>query len=376
VVQRDPRGFSLRATKHAVAQAAAMDAGRLPPIPGLGAAVPVTNTAGAFPGSRERSTTIITFLYFRPGTSTTTQTAGAQAFARRYASAPGDHLVGVTGPAPAQDAQGNLIASFGSLLFRPGPAWFRRAAGPPDGAAAGETPAEGPPARVTTWQAWLARLATTRPVALAVAAACVAGLVLAGLGLTHIRLGFPLIRALPATSQEVRAEQAAAQGFVPGVMSPTEVLVQGPGIARQPAALAALIRRPGVAGVLGPATLPMMQRGLAQRGVHLMVARSGNAARYGVIERTDPLGPAAIDRVRELRRDLPALVRAAGAPPVRLTRGGGPARSGHAPGLGRPPSPRRHPRTARPAVRCPAPSPMPPRTGRGARRISAHADWR
>lgn len=38
------------------------------------------------------------------------------------------------------------------------------------------------------------------------------------------------------------------------------------------------------------------------------------AARYGVIERTDPLGPAAIDRVRQLRRDLPALTRAAGSP--------------------------------------------------------------
>ncbi len=56
---------------------------------------------------------------------------------------------------------------------------------------------------------------------------CVAGLVLAGLGLRHIKLGFPLIRALPATSQEVRAEQAAAKGFVPGILVPALVVLFG-----------------------------------------------------------------------------------------------------------------------------------------------------
>jgi putative drug exporter of the RND superfamily len=492
VVQRDPRRFPLAVQERTARQAAALDAGHGTPIPGLGAAVPVANTAGAFPGSRERSTTIITFLYFRPGTSIGAQAAGGQAYARRYAGAPADHLIGVTGPAPAQDAQGNLIlrylpwvelatlaaialivgwhfrsfgaplaalscvavaylvavrvvalvarrtgaalppdlepvlvvlllgvttdyavfflagmrsrlaeglprlqaarrttaeytpiivtaglvvaggiaaltvasvgtlaafgpalaltvvtamavaltltpaliAIFGGLLFRPGPARLRRAAARPAGTRPGETPAGPPPGRVSGWQHWLARLATARPVALVVAAACVAGLVLAGLGLKHIRLGFPLIRALPATSQEVRAEHAAAKGFVPGILSPTEVLVLGPGVADRRAALARLQRaladRPGAAGVLGPATLPAVQRGLAQRGVHLMVARSGGAARYGVIERTDPLGPAAIVRVRELRRDLPALARAAGLTGVRVEVGGETALVGEA----------------------------------------------
>jgi RND superfamily putative drug exporter len=491
VVQRDPRRFPLATVKHAARQAAVMDTGHAAPISGLGAAVPIANTAGAFPGSKERSTTIITFLYFRPGTSIGEQAAGGQAFARRYASAPADHLIGVTGAAPAQDAQGNLIlrylpwvelatlaaiaiivgwhfrsfgaplatllcvavaylvavrvvalvarrtgaalppdlepvlvvlllgvttdyavfflagmrarlagglprlaaarrttaeylpiiltaglvvaggvaalavasvgtlaafgpalaitvvtamavaltlapaliAIFGGLLFRPGPARLRQAAAGRDEAAAREGPAGPPPGRLT-WQDRLARLATARPVALVVAAACVAGLVLAGLGLKHIRLGFPLIRALPATSQEVRAEQAAAKGFVPGILSPTEVLVLGPDVAGRPAALArlqqALARRPGVGGVLGPATLPVVQRGLVQRGVHLMVSRSGDAARYGVIERTDPLGPAAIERVAVLRRDLPALARQAGLTGVRVEVGGETALVGEA----------------------------------------------
>jgi RND superfamily putative drug exporter len=488
VVQRDPRGFGLEVQKHAVRSAVAVDTGHSTAIPGLAAAVPVANTAGAFPGSRERSTTIITFLYFRPGTSIGAQAAGGQAFARRYAGAPAGHLIGVTGPAPAQDAQGNLIlrylpwvelatvgaialivgwhfrsfgaplatllcvavaylvtvrvvalaarhtgatlppdlepvlvvlllgvttdysvfflagmrarldgglprlqaarrttaeftpiivtaglvvaggvaaltvarvgalaafgpalaltvltamvvaltltpaliAIFGGLLFRP------RRARPPR-PAAGARPAgspAGPPGGAAAWRDWLARLATARPVALVVAAACVAGLVLAGLGLKHIRLGFPLIRALPAASQEVRAEDAAAKGFVPGILSPTEVLVLGPGVAGQTAALDrlqhVLARQPGVAGVVGPASLPVVQRGLAQRGVHLMVSRSGGAARFGVIERTDPLGPAAIDRVRELRGDLPALARAAGLRGVRVEVGGETALVGEA----------------------------------------------
>jgi len=492
VVQRELRRFPLPVQEHAARQAAAIDTGHAAAISGLGAAVPVANTAGAFPGSRERSTTIITFLYFRPGTSIGAQAAGGQAFAHRYAGAPADHLVGVTGAAPAQDAQGNLIlrylpwvevatlaaialivgwhfrsfgaplatllcvavaylvavrvvalvarrtgatlppdlepvlvvlllgvttdysvfflagmrsrlaegqprlraarrttaefmpiiltaglvvaggiaaltvasvgtlaafgpalaltvvtamavaltltpaliAIFGDLLFRPGPARLRRAAAQRDEAAGQAAPAGLPPGRFAGWQNRLTRLATARPVALVVAAACVAGLVLAGLGLKHIRLGFPLIRALPATSQEVRAEQAAAKGFVPGILSPTEVLVQGPGVAGRPAALArlqqALTRQPGVAGVLGPATLPAVQRGLAQRGVHLMVTRSGDAARYGVIERTDPLGPDAIERVAALRRDLPALARAAGLTGVRVEVGGETALVGEA----------------------------------------------
>lgn len=61
-----------------------------------------------------------------------------------------------------------------------------------------------------------------------------------------------------------------------------------------------------------------------------MVARSGSAARYGLIEQTDPLGPAAISRVRALRHDLPALARAAGLTSVRFEVGGETALAGEA----------------------------------------------
>ena len=53
-----------------------------------------------------------------------------------------------------------------------------------------------------------------------------------------------------------------------------------------------------------------------------MVASSGNAVRYAVIESTDPLGATAISRVRALRRDLPAMARSAGLTGVRFEVGG------------------------------------------------------
>src|SRR5437667_7166989 len=54
--------------------------------------------------------------------------------------------------------------------------------------------------------------------------------------------------------------EAAAHGFAHGILSPTEILVIGPGVARQTAALARLkhelATQPGVAEIAGPATLP------------------------------------------------------------------------------------------------------------------------
>jgi putative drug exporter of the RND superfamily len=107
VVQRDPAAFPLPVQAAAAEHAAAVDHGEVQGIRGLAGALPVANTAGRFPGSRERSTTIITFLFFRPGTSIGAQTAGAQTYARRYLTAPQDHLVGVTGSVPAEPRRAN-----------------------------------------------------------------------------------------------------------------------------------------------------------------------------------------------------------------------------------------------------------------------------
>ncbi len=93
------------------------------------------------------------------------------------------------------------------------------------------------------------------------------------------------------------------------------------GVSAQTAAFArlqhAIARQPGVAGVVGPASLPPLAR-----PANLMLASSGAAARLAVIERTDPLGPVAVDRVGDMERALPGLARAAGLRGVRFEVGG------------------------------------------------------
>lgn len=111
VVQRDPGRFPLAVQKQAAQVAADVDQGHVHGIYGLAGALPVANTAGLFPGSRERSTTIVTFLYFRPGVSLGAQTRGAHEYVRRYLSGPQDRVAGVTGVAVARDAQGKIIVA-------------------------------------------------------------------------------------------------------------------------------------------------------------------------------------------------------------------------------------------------------------------------
>ena len=516
IVQRDPHGMPAVVRDRAIRQAIAVDrrlsgqsdgqlataaaalaraghpdAARIlsgpvspgPPggIPGLAGAFPLPNAAGLLRGTNEQSTTVITFLAFRPGTSFGAQTAGAHAYVRWFLNRPDDHVVGVTGPVPAEYDQSQIIgkyivwvelftvlaialivgvrfrsvgaplatlacaatayviairvvvwlagrmgvtlppdldpvlvvlllgvttdytvffldgmraqvadgvpriraarlataefapiilaagiivaaaaaslvvartkmlsafgpglaltvltamavsmtlgpalmAIFGGLLFRPVPRWLRRQ-GVTRREGGGREPGR-PPARWNL-RTRVVRFAAARPMALLIAAAGTAGLLAAAWGAHTIHLGSPLIRELPASASAARAGAAAADGFAPGILSPTEILVIGPGVARQTAALARLqhelTTQPGVAEIAGPASLPgsaarldpaqvnPAQVNTAQ--VNPMLAASGGAARFVVVENTDPLDATAISRVRQLQHDLPALARAAG----------------------------------------------------------------
>jgi putative drug exporter of the RND superfamily len=511
VVQRNARGLPDSVQVAAARAAAAVDNGqpRGGPIAGLAGAVPIPNavvpttvvptTSVQFPGSRERSTTIVTFLYFRPGTSFAAQTAGGELYGRRYAAGRAAHLVGITGVVPATYQQGviiaqrlpwvefatvaaislivaffflslgapvatllcaatsyllairvvawvtqhmhvplppdaepvlivlllgvttdysvfflsgmrnrlaeglpklqaarlttaeyapiilvagvlvaaatgslglarlplihalgpalattvlismlvsltlapALIAIFGNLLFWPGPGWYRKARRTARAARREARRIDQPVSLPSPWRVRerLARAGTAKPVALIIAAACVVAMVAVGLKATSLRLGAPLISALPASTQEAQAQVAASRGFAAGILSPTEVLILGNGTARQPGALDrlqhALAQQPGVAGVIGPGTVPSLLGGyagtVARAGLpNPMLARSGSAARYGVILRTDPLGATAVQQVQVLQRRLPVLARAAGLSGVRIEVGGETAAAGEA----------------------------------------------
>jgi hypothetical protein len=78
-------------------------------IPGLAGAFALPNTAGLLAGTAEHSTAIITFLYFQPGASFGQQTAGANEYVHWYLNQPTDHVIGVTGPVPAEYAQSQII---------------------------------------------------------------------------------------------------------------------------------------------------------------------------------------------------------------------------------------------------------------------------
>jgi putative drug exporter of the RND superfamily len=525
VVQRNPHGLPAVARDRAVRQAIAVDRslsghpGQLPQaagaaaalakagypdaarvlagpvspgppggIPGLAGAFTLPDSAGLIRGTGEHSTTVITFLYFRPGTSFGRQVTGARAYIHWYLGYPGSSVAGVTGPVAAESAQRDIIGRylpwvelftvlaiavivgarfrsagaplvtlacagaaylianrtvawttgqmglslpadvgpvlvvlllgvttdysvfflsgmraalgagagripaarlataeyapiilaaglivaaatgslavatnqslrafgpalgltvlaamavsmtlapalmsvFGGLLFRAVPAWPRRRMDRPGSRREGARV----PRRIPGQNArnWMARVALSKPVALLMTTACTAGLLGLASAARHPRLGSPLIQELPSSSSVRHAGQAAAEGFAPGILSPTDILAIGPGVAGQTAALGRLqdelARQPGVAELAGPATLPRRAGVPVARADNPMLARSGDAARFVVVEGTDPLDATAISRVRALRRDLPSLARSAGLAGARFEVGGETALAG------------------------------------------------
>jgi putative drug exporter of the RND superfamily len=138
----------------------------------------------------------------------------------------------------------------------------------------------------------IARLISGRPAALLIAAVSVAGLLLAASGLVHARLGTNVVSGLPASSEPRQAAEAATAGFGAGIVAPSTLILQAPGIAAQMASLARLERvitsSPGVAAVVGPDRLPL------NIGAALFATSSKDAVRMFVVFRDDPYDAAAI----------------------------------------------------------------------------------
>lgn len=152
----------------------------------------------------------------------------------------------------------------------------------------------------------LARFLASRPVALFAVVVCGALLVVCAWNVPGTKLAFRLISGLPSDTQQVRAADAAGQGFAPGITAPTIVLVQGQGVGSDRVALIrfeqALSDQPGVAGVVGP------REQIPGAPQNVFVAQNGQAARFAVILDQDPLGAPAIDDVRRLDSALPGLL--------------------------------------------------------------------
>jgi len=164
----------------------------------------------------------------------------------------------------------------------------------------------GPPP-VRRWRKRFSYLATRKPVSLLVGLAVFAVLAAAATGLGNgLPLGLQLVEGLPSDNPVAVSARAAGQGFAPGVVAPTELLLEAPGIQSQRPALARLEaeleRQPHVAGVVGPRDQPTGRRfggALAPRG---------GAARYAIIFDSDPTEAPAIGNLERLQRTLPDLL--------------------------------------------------------------------
>jgi RND superfamily putative drug exporter len=461
VVQRDPQGLSAGDQGEVVERALKILRREYPDLLSVPFALPLVNTAGAVPGSREVSTTAVTYLYFEPTVGLQARDRLAHWFTdRRFER--GDAVVGVTGVVPARVEQGRLIedalplveaatvvlialvigltfraliaplltllavgisfvvalgtlGTVGDLLGITVPSevepivlvlllgivtdysiFFlsgfrhRLQRGESRLVAARSTAAEFTPivlaaglvvaagttsllvaqveffrifgpalaltvivglavsvtfvpaalallGRAVFWPArtapdplerrrprrrrpLAARLAGSRVGAGLFALLVLAGLVVAATGLRDADLGVKPIRSLPKDSEPARAADAASKGFVPGVLSPTLLVIEQRGINRLRDELVAFQRRlaleHGVAAVLGPGTLP----GELPPGV--FVAENGSAARFVILLSEYPLSSAGLEDLERLRESVPELVERAGLLPSRVDFGG------------------------------------------------------
>ena len=163
---------------------------------------------------------------------------------------------------------------------------------------------------------WIVALTKRGPAALA-GAIVVGLLVLAALPLGQTRLDLSFTAALPDGDRVSQGAALLDEAGLRGLTAPTEVLVEQEGITAQRDRLGrlqeALAMQPGVAKVFGAASLPDIDA----QGI--VLARSGDAARFVVVFDSDPLAAKAMDDVRALAEELPDLARAADLPAAELS---------------------------------------------------------
>jgi putative drug exporter of the RND superfamily len=179
---------------------------------------------------------------------------------------------------------------------------------------------QGPPP-VRRWRERISHLATRKPVALLLAAGALAALGILASGLRGgLPLGLQLVQGLPSDNPVAVSARAAGQGFAPGVVAPTELLLRSAGIDHRREALdrleTALEQQPHVAGVLGARDQP------TERRFGGAFAPRGGAARYAIVFDSDPTEAPAIRHLERLQRVLPSLLRRYGLGGVQVGWGG------------------------------------------------------
>lgn len=161
------------------------------------------------------------------------------------------------------------------------------------------------PAKVRERPSLLTRAVARRGSAFVLVLVCVVGLGAAAYQARNLDLGLGFVQSLPETTSAQRAADAAGKGFAPGIVSPTEIVLEAPGIGEKTDEIAqfgeALRAQPGVAGLVGPGELR------AADDVGAFTAESGDAVRFLVVLDSTPLESTAIDTLGRVEAALPQL---------------------------------------------------------------------
>ncbi|WP_117209843.1 MMPL family transporter [Allorhizocola rhizosphaerae] len=175
-------------------------------------------------------------------------------------------------------------------------------------------------ARASASSGWFARLLTRPAVAFVVLAVSVGGLVAAAVPMRDLKLGVSFVESLPADNPARLAAAQAETGFANGILSPTELLVQGSGLGGREAELGrlreSLARQEGVAAVIGPGD------GLVPEIREVFQAADGTAVRYLLVLSDEPLGARAVQNMAKLENALPGMLQSAGLAGAEASLGG------------------------------------------------------
>ena len=155
-------------------------------------------------------------------------------------------------------------------------------------------------------------LITRKRTAVVVAVVGAGVLLVAAAPVRNLDLGFAVIDSLPSHFEARRAAEAAGEGFAPGILSPTVLLLEGSELQDRRPELdrlqALLERQPGVAFVAGPANQP------SRVSVGAVVSTAGDAARYVIVFDSTPLSATTIGNLDTLRGAMPGMLAEAGLP--------------------------------------------------------------
>ena len=109
IVQRDPHGLSRKDQARAIRLAERLTQHKVPGYGDILGALWMTNSLGAPPFSREHSTTMLTYLFFKAHDSAGRRATIADRLLRQHVYAPPGGIAGVTGEAPAHVEQRDVI---------------------------------------------------------------------------------------------------------------------------------------------------------------------------------------------------------------------------------------------------------------------------